>query len=267
MKRLIGLFALLLLSPAHADDTAKADAAKKIVVCMRANFPPSMRIQGIELTTRTANGEARTLKGRVFMNQETTASGASLLRAMLRVDEPMNLKGAAYLVRETDDFLRDGMFVYLPAVGRVRRVTGTFADASLMGTEFSYYDFKQLQSAFGDLTAEVSGEGDIEGRPVHQLHFKALPDVETRYTSVHTWVDQKTCVLLRADFFEGDKVVKRMTASPRALQQSGNFWYLSELSMQSLPGGALSTLKMKEVTSGGQLPAVYFNPQSFYLAN
>ena len=50
----------------------------------------------------------------------------------------------------TDDYLRDGMFVYLPAVKRVRRVTGTFADGALMGTNFSYFDFKQLQNTFGD---------------------------------------------------------------------------------------------------------------------
>jgi hypothetical protein len=222
-----------------------------------------MRIDSLELSTTSAAGETRTLKGRVFVSRE--AKGP--LRTMLRIDQPANLKGAAYLVTETDDFLRDGMYVYLPAVGRVRRVSGTFADGSLMGTEFSYYDYKQLQSAFGDMSGKLEGPDRVDGRPVNVLVFKALPDVETRYGSVRAWVDEKTCVPLRSDFYEGDKVVKRLTAPISALQQSGNYWYLSQIEMLSLPSGARSVMKMSEVTSGGTLPAVYFNPRSFHLAN
>lgn len=257
------LLTLLISAPVQAQD-----AAEKVLECMRANFPPSMRVQQMELITSNAAGDSKTLKGRLFVmreNSETVEGG--LLRAMLKIDAPSNLKGAAYLVRETDDFLRDGMFVYLPAVNRVRRITGNFADGSLMGTEFSYYDFKQLQGAFGDMSGKLERTEQIEGRPADVLAFKALPEVETRYTGVRAWVDQKTCVVLRADFLEGEKVIKRMTAPAKALQQSGKYWYLSEIELEVLGTGTRSSLRLGEVTSGSELSSVYFSPQSFHLGN
>ncbi|MGH8528891.1 MAG: outer membrane lipoprotein-sorting protein [Nevskiales bacterium] len=262
MKRFAMLLALLVLTPAYADD-----AAQKVADCMRANFPPSIRIQALELSTINQAGDTRSMKGRVFVLREDEGKDKGLLRTMLKIDAPSNLKGAAYLVRETDDFLRDGMFVYLPAVNRVRRVTGEFADGSLMGTDFSYYDFKQLQGAFGDLSGKLESSDQIEGRAVQVLSFQPLPNVDSPYTSVKVWVDQQTCVPLRADFNEGDKVLKRLSASPKALQQSGKFWYLAELEMKNLGKGTRSVLKLGEVTSGSELSNVYFNPSSFYLGN
>ncbi|HUS25712.1 MAG TPA: outer membrane lipoprotein-sorting protein [Candidatus Binatia bacterium] len=261
-RSVAAMLALLLSVPLQA-----ADPAQALADCMRANFPPAMKIQGMELVTTPKSGAAKTMRGRVFVSQVQKGSHAGQVRTMLRIDEPANLKGAAYLVAETDDFLRDGMYVYAPAVGRVRRVTGTFADGALMGSDFSYYDYKQLQSAFGDMKGQPGGQEEVDGRPADVVTYQPLPSVETRYTSVKAWIDRAACVPVRAEFYEGPKVVKRLTSPPGALQQSGKYWYLSEIRMEGVPEGSRSVLKMSEVTSGGELPAVYFNPQSFYLAN
>ena len=263
MKRLALLCTLLLCAPAQAQESAE-----KILQCMRENFPTAMRVQQMALTATNAAGDSKTLKGRLFVMREPAANSPhGLLRAMLKIDEPQNLRGAAYLVRETDDFLRDGMFVYLPAVNRVRRVTGNFADGSLMGTDFSYYDFKQLQGAFGDMSGLLERSEELDGRKVDVLLFKALPAVDTRYSGVRAWVDQQTCVPLRADFLEGDKVIKRMTAPAKGLQQSGRWWYAAEIEMHALGTGTRSTLRIGEVTSGGELSSAYFSPHSFHLGN
>ena len=147
------------LAPAYAENSAEA-----VLACMRANVPASVQLQKLELASTNNIGDTRTLQGRLFATREQ-----GLLRAMLRLDAPRNLAGAAYLVRETEDYLRDGMFVYLPAVQRVRRVTGTFADGALMGTDFSYYDFRQLQSAFGDMQAVLEAPLEIDGRAPGRL--------------------------------------------------------------------------------------------------
>ncbi len=262
MKRLALLLTLLACPLVYAEESAE-----KIGACMRANFPPAMRIQAMELTVTNLAGDSRSMQGRVFVMREESGKDQGLLRAMLKIDAPSNLKGAAYLVRETDDLLRDGMFVYLPSVNRVRRITGDFAGGSLLGTDFSYYDFKQLQNVFGDLNGKLEGSDKIDDRPVHVLSFQPLPGMESPYTSVRAWIDRETCVPLRADFNEGDKVLKRLTAPAKALQQSGKYWYLSEIEMQDLAKGTRSVLRIGEVTSGGELASLYFNPNSFYLGN
>lgn len=257
-------------SPAPAQTPAQApshDAAQKVLDCMRANVPQRLSIKGLELTSFDRVGGSRTLKGRLYMGRDRNAGGKELISAALYVDLPAELKGAAYLVKETDDYLRDGMFVYLPAVKRVRRVTGTFADGALLGTNFSYFDFKQLQNAFSDVTAKYEAVADVHGRPAHVLSYTVLEGTETRYTGGRLWVDQEACVVVKAEFHEaGGRVAKRFSSPPGALRRSGAAWYLAESEMQEPAAGTRSTARITRVDTQAAVPNRYFDPNLFYLS-
>ena len=262
MKRMELLPALLLVfCSAQA-----ADATQEVLDCMRANVPPAMRVQDIELTTTDRSGGMRVVRGKLYAMREPVGD-KKLVRAALRVSEPTNLAGAAYLVRQNEDYLSDGMFVYLPAVKRVRRVTGTFADGSLLGSDFSYNDFKQLQNAFGNMTAQLEGGGNIDRRATNVVLFKAAPGHESRYSAVRVWVDKEHCVPLQAEFYEGDAVRKMMISPPQALRQSGKHWFLSEVEMRDLKEGTHTVLRLQDVAGKGELPGRHFDPNLFYLSN
>jgi hypothetical protein len=262
MKRLATLLALSVLVPAHAQEGVQA-----VVDCMRANVPPALRVQQIEFSVTDRTGATRSLKGKLYGMLEKTPDGGGLVRAMLRMESPESVAGAAYLVREAADSPTEGMFVYLPAFKRVRRVTGSFgeADGSLLGTNFSYNDFKQLANSFVGSSARLEAPSEIEKRPAHVVSFKPLPGASSGYSAVRTWVDQKTCVPLKADFYVGDAVRKRLTAQPSALQQSGNFWYLSQVEMRDVLTGTRTVLITGKVTGAKELPGRYFDPNLFYL--
>jgi len=260
MKRSCLLLALLIAAPAGADD-----AAKKVTDCMRANVPPQLTVGELELTSFDRVGGSRTLKGRLFVGKEGGTGPEGRMRASLRIDAPVEFRGAAYLVMETSDFLRDGMFVYLPSVKRVRRITGTFADGSLMGTNFSYFDFKQLQNAFGDLSGTLETPEPVHDRPAHVLTFKALEGAETRYTSVRAWVDEQACVVMRADFYVGKNVAKQLSTLPGALKQAGRMWYVSEMEMRDTAAGTRTVLRMGKLDAERAVPPRVFDATSFYL--
>ncbi|MGH8456073.1 MAG: outer membrane lipoprotein-sorting protein [Stenotrophobium sp.] len=262
MKRLWVILAALILTPAHA-----AETAQQVLACMHANIPSTLRVQDIELATTDSNGAVNTLKGTVYAMREPAAAGRSLMRVMLHVSAPPSFAGAAYLVREETDYLKDGMFVYLPSVKRVRRVTGTFADGALLGTNFSYNDFKQMENAFGDSAAKLEAPDSVDGRPAYVLQFKPRAGEASLYTSVRSWVDQKTCVPLKLNFYAGTKLRKSLTSPADALQQSGKFWYLSQVEMHDLETGTKTVLRVNHVTIGAPLSKNYFNPVSFYQGN
>lgn len=259
MRRSGMLLLAVLAVPAWAQDPTQ-----KIVDCMRANVPPHLTIGMLELTVYDRIGGSRQLKGRMFTRKEQGANGG-LMTASLRIDNPPEFKGAAYLVRETDDYLRDGMFVYLPGVKRVRRVTGTFADASLMGTNFSYFDFKQLQNAFGDLQAKMEPVEHIHGRPAHVLSFTAMPGAETRYTHVKAWVDQQACVAVRAEFHEGKRLVKELSSLAGSLRQAGTTWYVSEIEMRDPQTATRTVLRMGALDTARPPASRYFDPTAFFI--
>jgi len=260
MKHRWILLALLVAGSAHAQD-----AAQKVVDCMRANVPPQLSIKSLEWTAYDRTGGSRTLKGRLYLGRAPGGKGKDLISAALYIDLPVELKGAAYLVKETDDYLRDGMFVYLPAVKRVRRITGSFADGAMMGTNFSYFDFKQLQNAFSDVTAKHEGQAEINGRPAQVLAYSILEGPETRYTGGRVWVDQEACVVVKGEFYEGNKVAKSFTSPAGALRKAGSTWYLSEVEMREPGAGTRTLARVTKLDTTTAVPRRYFDPNAFHL--
>lgn len=260
MKHRWSLLALLVAGSVHAQDPAQ-----KVMECMRANVPQHLTIKSLELTATDRTGGTRTLKGHLYVGREAGTKPGGLISAALYLDLPVELKGASYLVKETDDYLRDGMFVYLPAVKRVRRITGTFADGSLMGTNFSYLDFKQLQNAFSDMNGKYEGLAEVNGRPAHAMVYTVAEGLETHYTGGRLWIDKEACVAVKGEFYEGSKTVKAFTTPQGAVRKSGDAWYVSEVTMEEPSLGTKTVARISKLDTKAAVPKSYFDPNLFYL--
>jgi len=255
------LLALLTAGVAQAQSDAQT-----VLECVRGNVPRTLRIQELELST-VADGDSKvsSMRARLYAQQDRTDHGDQL-RAMLRVMEPASLAGAAYLVREAGSYAEEGLYVWLPSVRRVRRVSGEFADGALLGTDFSYNDFKQLQGAFGGLAAAKQALPEtIEGRPVWLLAFKPEQGVKTTYSEVQSWVDQKTCVPLKMSYYSGGKLHKQLKVPVAALKQADKYWYPSVVEMRDLKVGSTSTVRVQGLLPDDKLSGRYFNPKLFYM--
>jgi hypothetical protein len=243
--------------------SAWADPAlDKVMDCMRGNVPPTLRIQEIELKATDRAGATRTMRGKLFALRDK-----GLVRAMLRISEPNDLAGASYLVRETGDGHPDEMYMFLPAVGRVRRIAGASGDGSFLGTDFSYNDIKELENAFNGADGKLEKPDQLDQHPMYVASFVPKAEQASRYSRLRAWIDQKTCVAVKVDFYEGDTVRKELTAPVAALQQSGTYWYLGQAQMQDLKDHTDTKLSITGVNSGGDLATRYFDPHSFYLGN
>lgn len=237
-------------------------ALDKVLACMRANVPSTLRIQDLELQATDRAGGTRTLKGRLYALRDH-----GLLRAMLRIAAPSDLAGAAYLVRESAAASRaDEMYLYLPALNRVRRIAGASAEDSFLGTDFSYNELKQIENAFNHADGKLEAPAQLDGRTVDVLAFRPTEN-GSRYSLLRAWVDRKTCVALKVVFYEGAAPRKELSAPASALAQSGNYWYLTQAEMRDLKEGTRTVLRITGVTSGADLAARYFDPHSFYLGN
>lgn len=233
----------------------------EITACMRGNIPQTVRIQQIEITSWDRGGGERRMKGKLFGTREKERA-----RVMMRIEAPADLAGAAFLVRETEK--SDETFLYLPAVQKVRRIMGGQMDGQLWGTDVSYNDLKQLQNAFaGSEVALEAAPAPYEGRPVHALSFTPRAEDGSRYTSVRTLVDRKTCVALKVDFVEPSGVRKVLTVAPADLKQSKDHWYAGRAEISDLKNGTRTRVVVTGVSSGDKLAGRYFSPQSFYLGN
>lgn len=243
-----------------------ATEPSEILACVFANAPTGPTVSEVTVTTQDpASDASRTLSGKFYVARSAGDGQDDQLWAMLRVSQPAYLHGAAYLVREVGDALGDEMFVYLPAVGRVRQITGSFANKPLLGTTFSYFDFKQIWNAFGDLIpVALAKSAEINGREAYRLHLHTHPDTRISYSTIALWVDQQTCVAVRADFMRDGEVLKRMTVPKGALVQVNGRWYPDRIRMIDLINNLESVMRIENVKSFDDPAASLFDPDSFY---
>ncbi len=250
--------ALLLASPwVRAEDTADS-----VTACMRANVPAAVRVEDIEMDATDKAGNTRNMKGRLLVG-----SDKGLARGRLRMSSPADLAGAGYLFREAEAGGEDQMWVYLPSVGRVRRITGSGADGSLLGTDFSYGDVKEISSAFSGSNVKLEAGGEIDGRPTFLLNMVPAAGKASRYNRIQAWVDKQTCVALKVDFDANDQPVKEIKASAAGLKQTGKFWYATELEAHDLQTGTQTRLRVIGLTPAQSIPTGTFDPHSFFMDN
>jgi len=259
MKTIATLLLFALAVPAYADAEFQ-----KVYGCMRSNVPDTIRAQEIEFTSTDRTGATRVLRGKLIAKRED-----GLARISIRITSPANVAGASYLVRERKaDSPEDDMFVYLPSVGRVRHITGAFANGALLGTDFSYVDAKIIQNTFAGADGKLEAPGEVDQRATHVLTLTPAHQMkDPSYSLVRMWLDQKTCVPLKADFYQGDKLRKQLTASAGSLTQSGKYWYLSQFDMNDLKEGTKTQIKFGGIDGSTKASPNLFDPNNFYKGN
>lgn len=262
---LYGLTLSAFLTAAHAGAAGASDAAAKapltaaaVMACMRANIPKTLTVKDVQLDASDASGTARTMKGKLYASRDDDK-----LQAMIRVSAPGDLAGASYLLRERDH--GDEMYVYIPALSKVRRISGAAVDGSLWGTDLSFSDVKQLGNAFSGSDPKMGKDEVLDGRPVHVLSVMPNASDSERFTRLLAWVDAKSCVALRVDFYEGQTVRKRLSVDATSLRQDGGYWYASQLTMSDLGQGTSTRLKVLDIHPDQTLPGRLFNPGTFYI--
>lgn len=233
--------------------------AEQIRDCSRANFPERTTRQEIELKAVDRIQGERLLQAVLYWKRFDANSS----RTNITISAPADLAGSSYLIIEGDG--EDQMFTYLPALDRSRRIAGSATSSKLWGTDFSYQDIKQLQgvAAGGELTRKPDTR--LKDRLAYVLELRPDAEPVSPYTRILNWIDQKTCLPLKTEFYEqADEPRKRLLADPAEYEQIGQRWLATELIMQDLRDDTQTTLTVKSATLDESVKDIAFNPGSYY---
>ena len=133
---LVGLFAgAFAIEAASAAPTLSLE---EVIACMERNEPPETSIQTIEMRTRDRVGSERSIRAKIYGKRFEEG----LRKLLMRFYEPEDLRGTGMLILEQKT--RNDIFLYMPELGRTRRVSASSAAGSLFGTDLSYEDFVRI---------------------------------------------------------------------------------------------------------------------------
>ena len=150
-------------------------------------------------------------------------------RLLIRFTYPNDIRGTGFLVWE-HPAKDDERFLYLPSLGRVRRIAGTEAQESFVGSDFSYEDvggreFDDYSYALLADNASWTGS-DGAARPAYRLE-STRKDKSAEFPRVVSLVLKDTFVVVQADIFNRRNERQKMYTVKR-LQQVQGIWTIFE---------------------------------------
>ncbi len=249
-------FVLFLAAGVEGAAAASLETVEEIRACVEANFPTRTQLAHIELESEDRVGARRRLEARVHWKRFEKRP-----RVMIKVDEPAEVRDAAYLAIEADEGEDETIFMFLPALKTTRRVSATFAADSLWETDFSYADMKHLQGIERRGEGERLPDAQVEGRAVYVVQTTSVSEADSPYERVVAFLDQETCVALRTDFYErGEQPRKTLAATIASLEADGTRWSAREYAMTDLKTETRTWLRITKLETDVDLPDRLFNP-------
>lgn len=201
--------ALAIASPAPV----RAEAPTALVIMQRSaestRVKDSTATATFTLTHRSGASRVRKTTGITRLHE----NGVDTMR-LVRFLSPADVKGTSTLLLEKSAG-EDELWIYLPALGKVRRLAAANKRDAFMGTDFSYGDIIGHNPA--KWTHRLLGEANIEGEACYMVE-SAPADAQTRASSGYTkrvsWVSKRHWVTMRSEFWDlNGKPLKRIGAA------------------------------------------------------
>jgi hypothetical protein len=246
-------FALAALLPGAGAPAAEGVA--ELEACMRANLPALSSVQTVALRHVDRTGGERTLEAEIFWKR--TVEGLSRVR--IQVHAPVDDRGSAYLLREnaTGD---PEMFVYLPEVGKPRRIHPSGASGSLFGTDFTYEDVGRMQDLGGGGGSERLPDSTLGDARVAVVAVTLAPEAASSYSRIVYQVDAERCVPLRVEFHDaGGALAKRLVADPAKITREGRGWLVRAVVLEDLQNETKTELVVREIDVEADVPDRLFS--------
>jgi Outer membrane lipoprotein-sorting protein len=232
---LTALFAAVLFAPAGAQQKLSADEIARRVQDRDTGRDSRMDMR-MKLFDRHDRSRERaltmeSLRGRGNPGAASNAPAGD--RLLIRFTYPNDIRGTGFLVWEHPD-KEDERFLYLPSLGRVRRIAGSETQESFVGSDFTYEDiggreFDEYTYAILDENASWTPPGGGASQPAWKLESRRK-DKSAEFPRVVSTVLKDSFVLVGADIYNR-RDEKQKVYTVRRLEQVEGVWTAMDAEM------------------------------------
>jgi outer membrane lipoprotein-sorting protein len=154
-------------------------------------------------------------------------------KRLMRFTSPASQAGIAVLALPDDV-----MYMYLPAFGKERRISGSVKNQNFAGTDFSYDDMEPVPYAEKYTPKLIRKEGDTY---VVELTAKGRSD----YSKIIAHVNKTHYYPEVMEFY--DRGNTKIKEAEYTFKKEGNYWCTREIEMTDLKKGHRTIMKMSDV--------------------
>ncbi|UZJ40736.1 outer membrane lipoprotein-sorting protein [Prosthecochloris sp. SCSIO W1101] len=151
-------------------------------------------------------------------------------KSVMVFDRPADVKGTAFLSWEYDDPSReDDKWLYMPAMKKVRRISGASKNEYFMGSDFTYDDMGDRH--VDEDTHTLQGEEAVGEQMCWKI--ESIPvDPDDMYTRKVLWVSKEADMILKAEYYDKDGLLKVYRVVD--FGKEGGFWTVRHSEMENV---------------------------------
>ncbi len=217
MKKALSLFVTILVITSLGVVFAQDLTGQQILDDLGfSNVLSSSGTAELNLITENAKGAQRRSSLRVFRKSE-----GDLEKQFLEYLAPADVRGTKFLsINEKGQ--EDQMWLYMPALGRERRIAAHMTGDSFMGTDFTYDEIGGNIAYEDQYVAQRLADETEQGVSCYVLDLTAADD-SVLYERVKMWVWQEQMVPVKVEFYQPATSLKKTLILSDYRQVEGEF--------------------------------------------
>ena len=195
MKKMIVL-SMLLMSAGflNAQDTSASGDAASIMNSAK-NSTQTETVSSRSRMVITAKDGSTTER----VTDQYSKDGPNGARTMIVFQRPANVAGTRFLTMDTASGGSD-RWIYLPSLGRVRRIAASESGSNFMGTDFSYDDISFMNREIALDTHTLLREEMLNGSLCYVI--QSIPkDSSWQYSRTISWIDKSTYQIYQSEMY------------------------------------------------------------------
>lgn len=243
------LFFALGAGVVHADDAS--ELAQKVYE----------RPNGRDLTTvgrmvLTEKGHAPRIRELITYRLEKSKGETANL---IRFTDPEDIAGTGLLSLDKANG-KSEQWLYLPALDRVRRISGDRKGGRFVGSDLYYEDLQERKPS--EDRHRLIGNETINGVVCDVLESTPIDPDSSVYRKRVSWVDPKTLMALRVDFYEDSDTAPSKRWWVVTKKKTQGYWTAIDSRVIDLATGHETRLWIDTALYDRNLPATLFSSQT-----
>jgi osmotically-inducible protein OsmY len=144
-----------------------------------------------------------------IIDQYSKDGQAGNSRSVIVFQRPQSVAGTRFLTVENTGS-PDDRWIFLPSLGKVRRVAASEGSASFMGTDFSYDDISSESRSVDLDTHTLLREENLNGLSSYVIESRPK-DSSYQYSRMVQWIDKETKIIHKLELYDKrNTMVKRV---------------------------------------------------------
>lgn len=168
-------------------------------------------------------------------------------KALIRFLEPASVEGTGFLSLVEEN--QEDMYLFLPAIGSVRRIASGQRSGSFVGTEFSYNDLSVLGG--GNFQEDYQPTVIEENQEEYILRIDPT-DESNQYQYGIMHVQKSNWFPVRIEFYDSNEELWKVLTNQNFSEQ-GDYLMAETIAMENVQEGTKTVLYLNEVIYDGQI--------------